>query len=528
MKEKINKFIHSKNFIIILILLLISLVGIVGTYAWFTWSSTENTSLTLTIGKLADVTFDNGNDINITNLAPVFNYTDGEKTTFSINNKDTTGATISYSVKLNITTIASELVSSSLKYKLMSNGAEIGSGDFSSASSGKSLTIGRGTLSSGITDFDFYIYIDGNIENDPNIMNKTLIGTITVTASEASLSSITLANLGLSVDTSHTPDFSTVSGNNGVKVDGNTGNPLATGVGDSTNGIYASEDDLGTSYYFRGAVENNYVYFANFYWRIIRINGDGTVRMIYAGTSAHDNGYDDSSTYDTRIGTSDFNTNYNDNAYVGYMYGTAGSSTYAETHSNTNNSTIKTYIDNWYQNNLSSYSSYIADAIYCNDRSVTPVDSFAGMTFTGTGIGTEDTAYSNLKRNYIDHTPSLKCTNINDRFTVENNIGNTALTYPVGLITLDEAAMAGGLTYDVNTSSYITNMDYYLFTGYWYWTMTPDVFAGGFADVGYVNYGGFLDNSDVGVNRSARPVVSLRSDAISGGSGTMIDPFVVR
>ena len=96
MKEKINKFIHSKNFIIILILLLISLVGIVGTYAWFTWSSTENTSLTLTIGKLADVTFDNGNDINITNLAPVFNYTDGEKTTFSINNKDTTGTTISY------------------------------------------------------------------------------------------------------------------------------------------------------------------------------------------------------------------------------------------------------------------------------------------------------------------------------------------------------------------------------------------------------------------------------------------------
>ena len=125
MKEKINKFIHSKNFIIILILLLISLVGIVGTYAWFTWSSTENTSLTLTIGKLADVTFDNGNDINITNLAPVFNYTDGEKTTFSINNKDTTGVTIAYSVKLNITTISPELISNSLKYKLLSNGTEI-------------------------------------------------------------------------------------------------------------------------------------------------------------------------------------------------------------------------------------------------------------------------------------------------------------------------------------------------------------------------------------------------------------------
>ena len=338
----------------------------------------------------------------------------------------------------------------------------------------------------------------------------------------------TLTNLGLSVDTTHTPDFTTVSGNNGVKVDDNTGDTLATGVGDSTNGIYASEDDFGTSYYFRGAVENNYVSFANFYWRIIRINGDGSIRMIYAGTSPHENGYDDYSTKDTIIGTPAYNSSYKDNAYVGYMYGTPSSSTYAETHANTNDSTIKTYIDNWYQNNLSSYSSYIADAIYCNDRSVTPVDSFAGMTLTGTGIGTEDTAYSNLKRNWIDHTPSLKCTNINDRFTVENNIGNTALTYPVGLITSDEVAMAGGLTYDVNTYSYIENTDYYLFTGYLYWTMTPDDFAGGLARVDIVYFDGSLYNdyvyNDVG---GVRPVVSLRSDAISGGSGTMIDPFVV-
>ena len=525
MKEKINKFIHSKNFIIILILLLISLVGIVGTYAWFTWSSTENTSLTLTIGKLADVTFDNGNDINITNLAPVFNYTDGEKTTFSINNKDTTGATISYSVKLNITTIASELVSSSLKYKLMSNGAEIGRGDFSSASSGKSLTIGSGILSSGITDFDFYIYIDGNIENDPNMMNKTLTGTITVTASEAPLSSITLVNLGLSVDTTHTPDFTTVSGNSGVMIDDLEQYTIATGLGDSTNGIYEAEDDLGTSYYFRGAVENNYVYFANKYWRIIRINGDGTVRMIYAGTSAHDNGYNDSSARDTSIGTSAFNTNYNDNAYVGYMYGASGSSTYEATHTNTNNSTIKTIVDNWYQNNLSSYSQYIADAIYCNDRSVTPAGSL-----TGTGIGTENTAYSDYTRNWINHTPSLKCTNNNDKFTISSTLGNGKLTYPVGLITLDEAAMAGGVAYDDINMSFITNTDYYLCTDYWYWTMTPDFFSGSDAIVGLVSSDGSLGyygRVNISSN-SVRPVVSLKSDTITGGSGTSNDPFVVR
>ena len=511
MKEKINKFIHSKNFIIILILLLISLVGIVGTYAWFTWSSTENTSLTLTIGKLADVTFDNGNDINITNLAPVFNYTDGEKTTFSINNKDTTGATISYSVKLNITTIASELVSSSLKYKLMSNGAEIGSGDFSSASSGKSLTIGRGTLSSGITDFDFYIYIDGNIENDPNMMNKTLIGTITVDVYEGAPSLITLNNLGLSVDTSHTPDFTTVSGNNGVKVDYNTGDALATGVGDSTNGIYEAEDDFGTSYYFRGAVENNYVYFAKNWWQIVRINGDGTIRMVTADIIEH----------------SPFNNSYDDNAYVGYMYGTAGSSTYEKTHANTNNSTIKTYIDAWYQDNLSSYSSYIADAIYCNDRSVVTVNDIGGLTLIGNGAGMEESAYASFNRTYVDHSPSLKCSNKNDRFTVSSSLGNEALTYPIGLLTSDEVVMGGGVGFDPPTMTYIENENYYLYKNNFYWTMTPFDFAGGGARVDSVYRDGRLKDRSVDDNRGVRPVVSLKSDAITGGSGTKEKPFYV-
>ena len=394
-------------------------------------------------------------------------------------------------------------------------------------SSGTKDILVRNLSNTEIYKYLIVIYIDNNLAGN-DVIGATFTGNISADATQGKLNAdytlqkLNSLNSTITVDTSHTPDFTTVSGNNGTDSNGNTG------LGDGTNGIYVSEDDFGTSYYFRGAVGNNYVSFANYYWRIIRINGDGTIRMIYAGTSPHENGYDDSSTYDTRIGASAYNSSYNDNAYVGYMYGTAGSTTYDATHSNTNDSTIKSYIDTWYQNNLNSYSQYIADTIYCNDRSVTPVDSFADMSLTGTGIGTEETAYSNLKRNWIDHTPSLKCTNINDRFTVSNDIGNTALTYPVGLITLDEAAMAGGLTKDVNTSSYIKNMDYYLYTGYWYWTMTPYAFTGGFAYVDYVNYVGFLDNFSVFYAAgSARPVVSLNSDAISGGSGTMTDPFVV-
>ena len=400
-------------------------------------------------------------------------------------------------------------------------------------SSGTKDILVRNLSNTEIYKYLIVIYIDNNIAGN-DVIGATFTGTISADATQGkaslgnadyTLQKLNSLNSTITVDTSHTPDFSTVSGNNGVKFDDNTGTETP-GQGDGTNGIYVSEDDFGTSYYFRGAVENNYVSFANYYWRIIRINGDGSIRMIYAGTSPHENGYNDSSTYDTRIGTPAYNSSYNDNAYVGYMYGTTGSLTYDATHSNTNDSTIKSYIDNWYRSHLSRYSYAIADTIYCNDRSVTPVDSFAGMALTGTGIGTEDTAYSSLKRNYIDHTPSLKCTNINDRFTVSNDIGNTALTYPVGLITLDEAAMAGGLTFDFNTSSYIKNMDYYLYTGYYYWTMTPN-FAGGRARVGYVRNDGSLFNNFVYSDYGARPVVSLNSDAISRGSGTMIDPFVV-
>ena len=133
MKNKINKFIHSKYLLISLIVLLILLFMATGTYAWFTWRSTNNTSLTMNIGKLTDVIFTSGNNISTSTLSPVYNYTDGEVTTFSINNKDTTGSTVDYAVKLNITSIATELKSTSLKYVLLKNNTIVQEGDISSS-----------------------------------------------------------------------------------------------------------------------------------------------------------------------------------------------------------------------------------------------------------------------------------------------------------------------------------------------------------------------------------------------------------
>ncbi len=335
----------------------------------------------------------------------------------------------------------------------------------------------------------------------------------------------TLTNLGLSVDTEHTPDFTTVSGNSGVKyeADGPGGTQIATGLGDNTNGIYKAEDDLGNSYYFRGNVTNNYVYFAKNWWQIIRINGDGTIRMIYTSNP-------DAPIANQYISKSSFNNNYNDNAYVGYMYGTTGSSTYNATHANTNSSTIKTVIDTWYQKNLSSYSQYIADAIYCNDREVVQVNNVGGMTLTGNGVGTNESAYAGYNRTFVDHAPTLKCKNKNDRFTTSSTLGNGALTNPIALITSDEVVMGGGAGFDLATNTYIENDSYYLYSANrdcLYWTMTPFAYADGNAYVDYVFYGGSVNRDIVRYSDAVRPVVSLKSDAISGGNGTSSNPFYV-
>ena len=242
MKNKINKFIHSKYLLISLIVLLVLLVIATGTYAWFTWRSTSNTSLTMNIGKLADVTFNSGNDISTSTLAPVYNYTDGEKTTFSINNKDTSGTTLSYSVKLNITSIASELKSTDLKYVLLKNDTIVQEGDFSSITTGSTTMYSDSISSSGTTNFIFYLYIDGNSENNLNMMNKSLVGTITVEGNEVIGETLSSYIENLMAD----GDITTVT-NNGIDYQYNTVNSLM-------------DDSFGNFRYY-GSSPNNYVYF---------------------------------------------------------------------------------------------------------------------------------------------------------------------------------------------------------------------------------------------------------------------------
>ena len=294
----------------------------------------------------------------------------------------------------------------------------------------------------------------------------------------------------------------------GIKEISAKGNPDFSKTATTDEGMYAMADDYGTSYYYRGAVPDNWVSFAGFLWRVIRVNGDNTVRMIYSGTTSSHTGEG------TQIGNIAFNSSYNSPKYVGYMYGDSDT-TENEAFTNKNDSTIKGYIDNWYKDNLSSYSSLIAAEVFCNDRTIAST-----YTYSNTFNYFE---YAGRKRLIRNISPQLTCPNLaRDGFTTTTaSIGNKALTYPVGLITPDEVSLAGGVGGTNNDS-------YYLYTGYWYWTLSADTWYGGFAYVFSVNSSGYISNNNVNYLGIVRPVVSLKtSTLVTKGTGTEEDPYVV-
>ena len=571
----------AKIYMIFSLVVLVIAVIVSGTYAYYVWTTSDSDTTKIVAGiGAATVTFDGGSDISA-NLRPVSDKSKGIVKNISVK-VDTAG--LVFNMYLDITSIDTGLKDESFRYELYKETTKVKEGNFSDSyltsntvtctknNTNHIVLLTNESISTSKTSYTLYIWIDGANYTNPNtMMNKTFSfklhadgeGAVLLSKADATLKQLNALNPSIAVDTSKIPDFSTVSGNSGVKVN-QSDNTRTEGQGDGTKGIYVSEDDFGTSYYFRGAVENNYVKFGKYkndlyygydsnnkfgigancnkkcnklasagddmYWRIIRINGDGSIRMIYAGTEAYANGSENQST-SYIMGESFYNNVAFDNAYVGYMYGTVDSSSYKETHKNTNNSTIKTYIDNWYKTYLNSYTDYLQDTIYCNDRSVTPVSSFSGMELTGNGTGTTLTAYSDFTRNYVNNpaTPNLKCTNMTDRFTVNTSNGNGALTYPIGLITADEAILGGGNTGGLGYI--ISNPDNYLFTNYAYWFMTPGAYFDNSAIVSMFFLGRIVfipANSHFSEALNViRPVISLRPDVIIGGDGTMNNPFVV-
>mgnify|MGYP004594868483 FL=1 len=376
------------------------------------------------------------------------------------------------------------------------------------------------------------------------------------------------------------------------------GTPDFSKTATTDESLFMAEDDEGASYYYRGAVKNNYVSFAGFIWKIIRRNGDGSIRMIYSGKKTSD------TREDTAIGKSSFNVKDWDVSSVGYMYNekfslhenneTTGydnfnntskysygtgytfdettkkftltgiikqltwkdnhdeivsgklysclnrncnvlyrivgyqsdtritvqpisysSDSYQDAVTNKNNSVVKSALDKWYKNNLTSYTSYLADETFCNDRSFP----------NGSGyLVYQNTQYSAFMRIFDNSIPTLKCTQANDSFKVSNE--SAKLDYPVALITADEVAMAGGVADKENNKSYLYN-------GVTYWTMTPSYYDAFWT----LQHMYTVDSTgSIEVRKSVfsnmlliRPVINLKSDVeVSSGDGSSIAPFKVK
>ena len=296
--------------------------------------------------------------------------------------------------------------------------------------------------------------------------------------------------------------------------------------------LASAEDDNGTSYYFRGAVTNNYVEFANKCWRIVRVGGDGSVKLILHNDnttgaanpcdSANNNDSAAFARYSGETYESTFNSNRDDNAYVGFKYGTPGSSTYEATHANTNNSTILTNLETWYTNNLKTYADAIADTVWCNDKTNvtdTTFNPYGYSNVNGSGYAKNVTYYGATQRlvsksNSAGGTgPSLKC-----------NGELSKITSKVGLITADELALAGYAYAKNNTTTYLQENA----TDTYWWSLSPVGFGGGNAYVWLVrgSYGNF---GITGVNNAGgvRPSISLKPSTNVTGNGTSEKPYVV-
>ena len=326
------------------------------------------------------------------------------------------------------------------------------------------------------------------------------------------------------------PTFAeTILANNKVKAPITT--PGAT-ISTASEALLAStEDDYGTSYYFRGAVTNNYVEFANKCWRIVRVGGDGSVKLILhndnptgaanpcdaannsaSAAFAHYNG----STY-----TSRFNENYDDNAYIGFKYGTPGSSKYETTHANTNKSTILTNLETWYTNNLKTYESVIDDTVWCNDKTNVTDTSYDPWSITPNGLGyAKNVTYYGATKRLVGTSgsaggtgPSLKC-----------NGELSKINSKVGLITADELAFAG-YAYNIgNTTTYLQENA----TNTYWCSLSPYGFDVGSAGVWGVNgSAGYFDNYNVRGTYGVRPLISLKSMTNVTGEGTSSAPYII-
>lgn len=505
--------INNKERKVIIWTMIISLICVIGvSYAFFTAGMTSETTTTVKADAgTMKINYSGGNAIDLSGIYPRDEVWATKEIT--VNGNNTTEAGMHYKLTLVIDN-STFSTSDPLQYELVStnvsNNGETIPAVPKTDITGTSIELGSGHFvkaNNARHTYQLKIYYPNKSTNQNNNQGATFSAHVEI------------SNLKV------TEFASAILLNNTVAQPATV--PGKEIVADNEAILASTEDDYGTSYYFRGTVKNNYVQFANKCWRIVRINGDGTVKLILHNNNTTNvaNPCSSSNNSDTAsyVGTSIFNYGV-DNAYIGFMYGATGSSDYESTHANINKSTIFTGLEAWYNSNLASFDKKIANTVWCNDKNNITDTTYDPMNIspTGLGYGTNNTYYAALKRlfgtNISDVTgPSLKC-----------NGELSRITSKVGLLTADEAAFAG---YAVKQS----NQNIYLYenatTGNW-WTLTPGVFAVVGDD--YVIYlciisGGSYDAAFAASDEYIRPSISLTSNvAISSGTGTSENPYVIQ
>ena len=513
--------IKKKQKRVMIYVMIISLICVVGvSYAFFTAGMSSETSTTVRADAgTMKITYDGGKDINLAGIYPKDDV--WATKTITVTGNNTTDAEMYYKLTLVVdsntfktddplqyelvstnTSTNGEIIPNITKTDITGTSIELGSGKFKKANNAKHTYLLK-------------IYYPKKATSQNANQGAAFSAHVEITSAKAP----TVSNLA-----------ETILANNEVKA------PITTpgaAISTASEALLAStEDDYGTSYYFRGAVTNNYVEFANKCWRIVRVGGDGSVKLILHNdnTTGAANPCDaannsDSAAFARYSGTtykSAFNKRYNDNAYLGFKYGTPGSSTYEATHANTNDSTILNNLETWYTNNLKTYADAIADTEWCNDKTNVTDTTFNPSDYSnvnGSGYGINDTYYGATKRllsadNKAGGTgPSLKC-----------NGELSKITSKVGLITADELAFAGYAFERNNTTTYLQENA----TDSRWWSLSPGRFGSSYACVWFVG-GSSVDFNDYYVDNSygLRPSISLKSTTNVTGNGTSDKPYKV-
>ena len=502
--------------------LLVTVICIIGvSFAWFRLylSQTENNTLASRTCFNTTLTEDTSK-ISLTDAFPITDEDGLKQTPFTFTIKNNCNSYVKVYITIDSTyresTNTSYLKDNYMKVNISPKGT----------TTGKSVILGSQTLTDLENNKKGYIIVSTGLNANEEKSYDLRIWMDSAVTTEQGLNKNWSGKIVVVSNASNKPTFAeTILANNEVKT------PISTpGVAVSTNEealLASTEDDYGKSYYFRGAVTNNYVEFANKCWRIVRVGGDGSVKLILhndnkAGVANPCDAANNSASaafarYSGETYESAFNTNKEDNAYIGFKYGTPGSNTYEATHANTNNSTILTNLETWYTNNLKTYESVIADTVWCNDKSVS----------SGLGYGTNDTDYGATQRLVSTNGsaggtgPSLKC-----------NGELSKITSKVGLITADELAYAGYAYRLKNSTTYLQENA----TDNWWCSLSPVFFssnvdvwdAGGSAVVWGVNDSrGSFGFVGVGNTYGVRPSISLKSTTNVTGEGTSSSPYII-